>query len=383
MKKLLVILSVFLLSIGTLFAYSLTEKDDKVIDKIESRLIDKIDNNDRLTPEIVVSYIYKILEKKKLSQRVEAILEVIADDIEYVYGIGLYAQDSSWFVMTADDCYEDEYFDTDTQQCIFDDSSYDESNDNVEYEVWDLSHDNESHGESKILAWYKVSGDSISLIDWQDSVKAKQVWEAFSTLIPLSARWDFHKYFVVDDENSDTAAHVEQDSDDNTKWNMTVNLDSVYVDGEIDSEWYATLIHEFAHVLTLNKTQVRYVPVTDNEDILQRFEQNCQWNFLQEWCLDEDAYLDDFIDIFWPDPVYLEKVRNEEINAYDGNESKFITDYAATNPWEDIAESFTYFVLKTKQTSDTVANKKLNFFYSYPALDTLRKQIRIRLEKLQ
>ena len=380
MKKVLSILTIFIISLWTVFWYNLTQKDDNIIDKIESKLIEEIDNNPRLTPEIVIIYVDRILNKKKLSDRVKTILEIIADDIEYIYGVGEYSQEST-FAMTVDDCYDDEYFDEQDKQCYFNEDNYSENK--IEYETWNSWKAEHFDLNQNILANYSISGDMISLIEWTDNKKAQEVWEAFSILIPLSARGDFHKYFVLDDDDSDTAALVEQDEQDQNKWNITVNLSDVYVDEKIDNESYATLIHEFAHVLTLNKTQVRYMPVTENEDILQRFEENCQWNFLQEWCLDEKAYLDDFIDIFWSDKEFLEKVRNEEVNAYDWNESSFITDYAATNPWEDIAESFTYFVLKTKQTGSTNADKKLNFFYNYPALETLRKQIRGRLETLK
>ena len=95
------------------------------------------------------------------------------------------------------------------------------------------------------------------------------------------------------------------------------------------------------------------------------------------------SYLDDFINTFWQDTEYLEKVRNEEIYAYDDTPNSFITEYAATNPGEDIAESFTYFVLRAKPTGNTIADKKLRFFYEYKQLDSLRKQIRSNLAALK
>jgi hypothetical protein len=93
---------------------------------------------------------------------------------------------------------------------------------------------------------------------------------------------------------------------------------------------------------------MRYYPVTDNEALLERFSEKCTNQLLQEGCMNADSYLDDFIDIFWSDADYLERVRNQEVYAYDDTPESFITDYAATNPGEDIAESFTYFVLNGK-----------------------------------
>jgi len=189
------------------------------------------------------------------------------------------------------------------------------------------------------------------------------------------------EFHIVNDEDAWAAAYVEQDDEDNTKWNITLNLAAIVSDGEVSEEWKATLIHEFAHILTLSKTQVRYYPVSENGALLERFAENCTTNLVQEWCLLETAYLDDFIDTFWTDAEDLRKAQEEEWDVYTGNESNFITDYAATNPGEDIAESFTYFVINSKPSGPTIADKKLLFFYNYPELDTLRKQIRSRLQK--
>ena len=128
---------------------------------------------------------------------------------------------------------------------------------------------------------------------------------------------------------------------------------------------------------------MRYYPVTDNETLLERFAQNCENQLLQEGCMNADSYLDDFIDMFWPDSDYIEQVRNEEVYAYDDTPESFISEYAATNPGEDIAESFTYFVLNGQTTESSIADKKLNFFYSYKELESLRKQIRSRLAELK
>ena len=53
-----------------------------------------------------------------------------------------------------------------------------------------------------------------------------------------------------------------------------------------------------------------------------------------------------------------------------------MTDYAATDPSEDIAESFTYFVLWPRQGGGSVWEQKLDFFYGYPELVELRAGIR-------
>jgi len=47
---------------------------------------------------------------------------------------------------------------------------------------------------------------------------------------------------------------------------------------------------------------------------------------------------------------------------YVDHEDEFVSDYAATNPGEDIAESFATFVLKPAPSGDTLADQKVAFF---------------------
>ena len=69
-------------------------------------------------------------------------------------------------------------------------------------------------------------------------------------------------------------------------------------------------------------------------------------------------------------------------NSQKCHPDKFVTDYAATNPGEDIAETFSYFVAKAEPASceSSVTSQKLCFFYKFPQLVTLRKNIRTGLK---
>lgn len=66
----------------------------------------------------------------------------------------------------------------------------------------------------------------------------------------------------------------------------------------------------------------------------------------------------------------------------DGKETivhEFVSDYAATNIEEDIAESFRIFVCGEKPTTLSVADKKVLFFYDYPELVKIRNEYRNNL----
>jgi len=384
MKKIALFLLISIFSVIHVFWYDLTDDDNNLLDSIEEKIMTIIDDSsNNISAELFVDYVYRVLDTRDLSERQWVLLDIIADDISWEYEIGEYSYDDTWEAMTEEDCYEDEYYDEQDKMCYFqEDENYD---DDIVYQVWELdwNHHQEDQ-DSQVLAKYSVLWDTITLTEGEEDIKNQEIWNIFTALIPISVRGDIVEYHISNDINSDTAAHVEQTAEDNTKWLMGVNIAAFYIDGILEpQESYATLIHEFAHVLTLNTTQVRYYPVTENEFLLQRFAENCDGNLLQEWCLKTTAYLDDFIDTFWSDSEYLEKVRNEEVYAYDDFPNSFITDYAATNPWEDIAESFTYFVINPRPSWNTIADKKLLFFYDYNELISLRKEIRTNLADLK
>ena len=72
----------------------------------------------------------------------------------------------------------------------------------------------------------------------------------------------------------------------------------------------------------------------------------------------------------------------EENPLFEENPDHFINDYAATNPGEDIAESFVYFVLTGRDNiARTVADEKLSFFYQFEELVQMRSDIRATFAK--
>jgi len=56
------------------------------------------------------------------------------------------------------------------------------------------------------------------------------------------------------------------------------------------------------------------------------------------------------------------------------SEEKFVSEYAATNPGEDIAKSLTYFILGQKKE-----HKKVKFFETYNMAVRLRSTIQSRI----
>ncbi len=381
MKGLLRLFLVTVLSLFTLmasFAYEANERDYQAIDIIEEKLFDVIDENenDAITPEKMVMALEKYSHNRAKSERVKEILAIIIDDIQYEYYLWDYSEDDYEF--SESDCVDWEFYDDEEWICYSEweevDMDYmdDFGDEDFEAHWWEDDWEN-------IHATYEMSGNTIRLLNGKSDPKDQEVFTLFSTLIPENFRKDFKLYKVYFDPNGDTSAHVVQNEDNNNMWDMTVNLSTFYPDGQFDGkESVHTLIHEFSHVLTLSKKQVKYLD-SGNELAYSRAEKNCVTFLVQEWCLRDGWYLQSFINQFWKED-FKKSQNGEENDFYSWKEENFVTDYASTNPWEDIAESFTYFVLKNKPTGTTVADKKTWMFYDFPELVKLRTVIRSRLE---
>ena len=250
--------------------------------------------------------------------------------------------------------------------------------------------------EDTYLVVYSVDGDEIShqfynavpesLRDEQDDREThRELWNYFTRLIPITERRFVSEFSIATDGSGHVLAAVGQNDDDPQTWVLEVDiLDS--------SDKYAltfTLIHEFAHLLTLNSSQVPPdLGIFDNpynDEIYQRELAACPNYFHGEGCSNSNSYINQFFDRFWLD-LFAEwrEIDSEEDEDtyyslldefYDTYQDQFLTDYAPTSPAEDIAESFAFFILSPKPELNSIANEKILFFYEFPELVELRRQI--------
>jgi len=199
----------------------------------------------------------------------------------------------------------------------------------------------------------------------------KQVWDTFVRVVtPDFASEVMSQYRVGDAPDSDTLAYVYQD-DDPDYWILAANLAT----SEDESQLIATLVHEYAHILTLPGTEMDQAATS------------CETIELSEGCARDDSYLLAFEQQFWAgyDESAPTADNDDADVAYDfylAHEEDFVSDYAATNVVEDVAESFMTFVLEDQPSADTVTvtAAKLNFFWQYPELVTIRERIRAEFQ---
>ena len=361
-------------------AYDITQEDLDELDLIEERLFDAIDESTTWWPEEVIDALEEYMEEISLSDRLYAMLTIMIDDIAWVYLDEAYEYEDEWkWYMLPEDCHENEYYDADEEWCYPVDQWVDR-----EYDFdGSYVHDDEIEWNPTI---YAIQGDEIKLVtEWDDLTtdEHQMIWEIFVDLIPANIREDLVQFHVMYDEDSDEYAHVAQTHDDMTQRYMQVNSAIFFPDGEFDAEESIhTLLHEFAHILTLNKTQVDYVSedILENDELYLRYAENCPTYFISEGCLFEDTLLEDFIDMFWEEDD-LESVWYDEKSVYKNNENDFITEYASTNPEEDIAESFVAYMLDINPKVGSLAEDKIQFFDEYSDMVKLQSFIQQRLGK--
>ncbi len=242
----------------------------------------------------------------------------------------------------------------------------------------------ETEGTEHKLATYRVDGDFLSpptlssvpddLIAFQlDTATQTDIWKLFAAMIPPSQREMVHEYTVFTDGSFELLAAVEQ-ADDPQKWTLQVDI----LDAKDRLALSATLLHEFGHLLTLNASQ------TEDEAYA------CPAEYVNPGCGMPGSYIDLFYQRFWSDIFdewqVINAVENQDDwsdrmeNFYISHRHEFLTAYSATEPAEDIAEAWMFFILAPQPTGKTsTAEEKILFFYDFPELVQLRAEIDARL----
>ncbi len=259
--------------------------------------------------------------------------------------------------------------------CKKDGDFYNYDNDSEWINNDDPSNDDVEEGS---LTLYAVTEDAISkikdyhaaqhlLVYQQDYNKHFQMWDFVTRLLPLEERDKISQFEVFYGDGELLGYVTPINEDDLSKWKFGLAIDAAEELDQINFQdlfTYVT-IHEYGHVLTLNDEQVR---VTS--------EASCNTYYTGEGCSNGNAYINCLFDLGWKD-IYDEFDENNPEAFYEKYKDRFVSDYAATNPGEDIAEVFAFFIIQEdKPDASTIANQKIRMLYEFPELVTLRNQIR-------
>ncbi len=204
-------------------------------------------------------------------------------------------------------------------------------------------------------------------------------WAAIINLLPHDMLKSYVPEFQIFTDGVDgTLAFVEQADrlDSPHLWYFAIDLADVTATFSDDA--VATIVHEFAHIVALNETQLSF------------YTEECTTYEIEEGCAETDSYLLEWVDMFWYDDAFIahemdsnalvgEAQEDAVIDFYALYEEDFVSEYAATNPIEDFAESFALFVLSNKPSRiNTTADEKIAFFYNFSELTKMRDAIRLK-----
>jgi len=242
--------------------------------------------------------------------------------------------------------------------------------------------DDHSHGNDgeAILTTYRINGDGIDKIKdhnvstkyqsfQQDYAKHLAIWEFVTRLIPYEFRGRLAEFEVFHGEDELLGYVAPINDGDLSRWKFALAIDAAKNLEQIDFKDFFTfvVIHEYGHVLTLNETEIK-----------TNFS-NCNTFEIQEGCPNTNSYIHQNFQIGWSD-IYEEhqQLNEEEVyEFYQKYQERFSSDYAATNPGEDIAEVFTFFITTEEAPrGNTIADQKIKAMYDRPFLVNLRNKIR-------
>jgi len=245
------------------------------------------------------------------------------------------------------------------------------------FDDWDNSASN--NGGDGELSLYKISGNNIELIkDYQvssnlksfqeDKGKHQKMWDFTTELIPLEYRNKIAEFEVFHGDGGLLGYVLPLNDNDLSKWRFALAIDAAENLNTINLSDLFTFvtIHEYGHVLTLNDEQIN----------VGGSENSCNNYFTGEGCSTSTSYINELFEIGWKDIINEHDQDNADA-TYNKYKDRFVSDYAATNPGEDIAEVFSFFVINNNPpVGNSIAEQKIKLLYQYPELTQLRDRIR-------
>lgn len=216
-----------------------------------------------------------------------------------------------------------------------------------------------------VVAHYVVDGSLGAVCFGELDETLVEQWEVLAGIVPAGQLHDlvvFTGYESLEEGDDLTLAFVSAFDIDGSVFQMSVNIAESQADPR---ESQLTMLHEFAHVFTGVVTEI------------DRFDEpeTCDTYWNGEGCFYPDSLIYMWIEEFWPD--YIDDIDPEvSPTVEDGEErcsidSTFFGSYAASNPEEDFAETFSAYVFQMPAATDG-QQEKLDWIDSFPGLAEFR-----------
>ena len=233
------------------------------------------------------------------------------------------------------------------------------------------------------------------------------LWSQVTQVLPTTQTDKYIGNFYVYRDRKDSILAYTQGVDGSTKFILGENEPN-HLATDL-REQYLTVVHEFMHMVVMNQfvgpqiydesakgllsdlrsvvgvLQSIFGPEADaaqsqnpsNETSDDQSETvaaaiACDGIAEDDGCYPKGSLYNEFTRKFWT-KADLQAERDSDF--YESNKSRFVTEYAVTNPHEDMSESFSYWVI-AEGKGKTVSDAKQRFFGRYPKLVALKDHIR-------
>ena len=134
-----------------------------------------------------------------------------------------------------------------------------------------------------------------------------------------------------------------------------------------------TEIHEYGHVITLDNSMRIYDSTVDDPRIPPAA--GCNELLTSEGCIRQSSLFAGFLNAFYEPSSFTSFAVPRKVIP----EPAFVSDYATVHFIEDLAESFTYYIIHKEipaiDTNSSGSEKKMHFFTQFPEVEAYKKKL--------
>lgn len=212
-------------------------------------------------------------------------------------------------------------------------------------------------------AHFVVDGELGDVCLGEEDTTLSKAWADLATIVPAGQLADlglFGGYAGNESGDEVTFAFVNTIDDEGEAFQMSVNLASY---AEDQNEGLLTMAHEFTHVFTAIESELDRT-IFDADD--------CDTYYNGEGCYTTDSIMAEWIRLFWGGGLIEQINPDSEATAAAGQarcaaNPGFFGPYAASNPEEDFAETFSAYVYRLRADNDD-QQAKLDWIDQQPGL---------------
>ena len=246
-------------------------------------------------------------------------------------------------------------------------------------------------GRFEILGYYEIEDGNIQSkslkaitipdINNEQDKKYKKLINTEILLLDVVYSKYFKGFFIFSDGEKGLITYA-SDFQNNKRGYLGIDPSDFGAEVSNDFEktrFYHSVMNELSRVILLSTFQIDYTKVASVSDI-DDFETIKSLS-------KKDSYLMQFYIRFWNDIMYKDSKLSSTTDSrkyfYLRHEDEFMSEYVSQDPFKDIIESMTRFLLEAKPIDTQEKFDKIRFFYEFSELTDIKKRIDLNIKHLE